>query len=74
MAFKYTLSFHDTDTSLLDYYMITVNTTAGFNTTMCGCMPWIRKAQLVSLIVSPLKNLSYKIAITISDNLVKECK
>ena len=54
--------------------MIIVTTAAGLNTTMCGCTPWIRKAQLVSLIVSPLKTMPYKIAITISDNLVKECK
>ena len=40
----------DTDYSYLDHFMIIIITTAGYNTTLCGCMPWIGRVLPVSTI------------------------
>ena len=40
---------HDTDYSHLDEYMVIVTTMAGFDTTVCGCEPWIKRVLPVSM-------------------------
>ena len=45
--YKY-ICLSDTDYSYLDCYMIIITSTAGFNTTLCGCKPLIRRVLPVS--------------------------